>query len=120
MTDLKLSTDIREFLYRPTTVDFLRAARQLVALLEIDIASKNEFLKKSHAALIDLYAAGHKLEEVPLKYSNTETEFDREKLFEGSPSVPIPELGEEGWYWEVFDPTYVERDGRPGPRLENS
>jgi hypothetical protein len=113
MTDLKLSPDIQEFLNRPATVNFLRAARHLVTLLEIDITDKSEFLKKSHAALIDLYAAGHKLEEVPLKYSSAESEFDREKLFADSPSVPIPELGEEGWYWEVFDPTYMERDGRP-------
>lgn len=118
MTDIKVSPDIQEFLDRPATADFLISARQFVALLESGVGGKAEFFKKSHAALVDLYAAGHKLEEITLKYSNADSEFDENKLFDNKPAFNILDLGEEAWYWEVFDPTYMEKDGKPGQGWE--
>ena len=114
MTDLKLSEDINEFLNRRTTVEFLRSAKKLVALLETGNLEKSEFLQMSHAALIDLYATGHAFEVIPLKYSSADSEFDRDQLFEKNNSKKVPDLEEQGFYWEIFDPTYAETDGQPG------
>jgi hypothetical protein len=114
MTDLNLSPDIQEFLERPTTTAFLLFARQFVTLLETDIVDKANFLKRSHGALTDLYAAGHKLEEIPLKYSSADSEFDGDEFFKDKTAIKIPDLGEDALYWEVFDPTYMEKDGQPG------
>lgn len=110
----KLSKDIQGFLDKPTTVSFLLSARQFVALLELENINHSEFLKKSHSALVDLYATGHKLEEIRLKYSSVDSEFDREKLFINKNAGRISEAGKDAFYWEVFDPSYTEQDGQPG------
>ncbi|MBK7057033.1 MAG: hypothetical protein IPH52_18670 [Leptospiraceae bacterium] len=60
MTEQKLLTDIQEFLARDKTQSFLNAASQFVELLEIEIIDKEDFFKRAHLALIDLYASGHK------------------------------------------------------------
>lgn len=114
MTNPKLSPDIQEFLDRPTTAEFLDSARRFVALLESGLVDTAEFFKKSHAALVDLYAVGHKLEEIALTYSSADSDFDDDKLFKDKPEFELPDLGEEAWYWKVFDPTYMEKDGLPG------
>jgi len=112
MSDDKPAREIQEYLARPTTVRFISCARNFIAVLELKNLSKSQFLTKSHSALLELYSAGHFLEVIKLKYSNAESDFDRVSLFE--PVASLPELGEEAYYWEVFDPTYIERDGKPG------
>jgi len=69
MTDNHLSIEIQNFINRPSTKTFLDAAYQFVEVLEIENVGKEEFYKKVHNALINLYSAGHKLEQIELKYS---------------------------------------------------
>lgn len=64
MTSNQLSTDIKEFLTRASTETFLFAARQFVELLEINPIKQKEFFTKAHSALLDLYSAGYKLEQI--------------------------------------------------------
>jgi hypothetical protein len=112
MTD-KLSTDIREFLERTSTQSFLLSARQFVDLLETENIDKEIFYSKAHTALLDLYSDGHKLDLIELNYSSADSDFDRETIFENKNVGLISELGAETYYWEIFDPTYSEKDGKP-------
>lgn len=114
ITDL-LTTDIKEFLEKPSTSTFLLAARQFIGLLEDKDIGKDVFYLKSHAALLDLYSSGHKLEQIELKYFSVDRDFDRDKIFEDKNAGLISELGIEAFYWEIFDPTYSESDGQPTP-----
>jgi len=109
----KLSTDIKEFLKRTSTETLLLAARQFVGLLETSNIEKEIFYSKAHTALLDLYSAAHKLDQIELKYSSEDKEFDRDAIFENKNSIQISELGTEAFYWEVFDPTYSEKDAQP-------
>lgn len=113
MTTDKLSTDIKEFLEMTSTETFLHAARQFVGLLEITNIDKEEFYSKAHTALLDLYSAGHKLDLIELKYSSDDKDFDRDAIFENKNAGQISQLGAEVFYWEIFDPTYSEKDGQP-------
>lgn len=113
MTRDHLSTSIKEFLEKTSTETFLSAARHFVELLEKTAIEKEVFYSKAHTALLDLYSAGHKLDEIELKYSDANEDFDREAIFENRNAGLISELGSEVFYWEVFDPTYLEIDGRP-------
>jgi hypothetical protein len=109
-----LSHDILEFLNRDTTREFLICAERFVGILEDTELTKEAFLSLSHSAIIDLYSAGHKLQEIELKYSSADSEFDRD-MFDNKNAGLIYELGEEAFYWEVFDPTYSERNGESKP-----
>jgi len=114
MTNHKLSTDIIEFLTRQSTVDFLQVAHQFVALMETTDIEMTEFLKKSHSTLVYLYSAGHKLDEIPLKYSSAECDFDDDKLFDNRNAQLISEIGGDAFYYGIYDPTYKEdQDGKP-------
>jgi hypothetical protein len=113
MTTDKLSTDIKEFLKRTSTETFLLVARQFVRLLETTNIDKEEFYSKAHTALLDLYSAGHKLDQIELKYSSDDKDFDRDAIFENKNTGQISELRAEAFYWEIFDPTYSEKDGQP-------
>jgi len=106
MADLMLSKDIQEFLDRQPTKEFLTNSRQFVQLLETKNVSNEDFYKKAHLSLSQLYAAGHKLEEIDLKYSSAESDFDRDKLFDDKNLGQIAELEEYSFYSEVFDPIY--------------
>lgn len=107
MTGSRVSTDIQEFLDRGTTKEFLISARQFISLLETENISTTDFYKRAHLSLSQLYAAGHRLEEISLKYSNAIT-VDRDELFENKNIAKISELGKDAFYWEVFDPIYDE------------
>jgi hypothetical protein len=109
----QLSNDILEFLNRDTTREFLGAAKKFVKILEDRTLTKEAFLKLSHSALIDIYSAGHKLQEIELKYSGPDSDFDKEEIFDNQNAGLISDLGEEAFYWEVFDPTYSEHNGEP-------
>ena len=100
----QLSKGILEFLNLDTTRNFLEAANNFIELLEKKDIRKEDFLKLSHSALIDLYSKGHDLQQMELKYSGEETEFDRDKIFDNKNAGLISEFGEETFYWEVFDP----------------
>jgi len=112
MTTKYLSTDIKDFLKRASTETFLYAARQFVGLLEAANVDKGIFYSKAHAALLDLYSAGYKLDQIELKYSSDNNDFDPNTLFEDRNAGQISELGAEAFYWEVFDPTYSEKEGQ--------
>jgi len=111
--DNKLSTNMKEFLERTSTKTFLFAARQFVELLETANIDKEIFYSKAHTALLDLYSAGHGLNQIELKYSSDDKDFDRDAIFENKNAGQISELGTEAFYWEIFDPTYSEKEGQP-------
>jgi len=106
MSDIKPSSDINEFLTRATTIKFLNSARYFVILLETQNIRDNEFYKQSHAALIELYSAGHMLDAIELKYSSAASDFDRGLLFTDNNIGQISQLGIDTYYLEVFDPAY--------------
>lgn len=111
MKKTQLSNDIFEFLNLDTTKEFLVAANKFIDILENKNIIKEQFIKQSHTALIDLYTTGHKLQEIKLKYSSAESDFSRDKFFDNKNAGLISNLGEEAFYWEVFDPTYFEQTG---------
>lgn len=96
------SAGLKDFLNKPTTIEFLRSARQFVALLELENINNEEFYKKVHFALVDLYFTGQRFEEVDIEFSRT----DIDPLFEDKNANKIADLGGEAFYWEVFDPAY--------------
>ena len=112
----QLSKEIKEILNKKSTTDFLNATRQFVILLENNNLSQETFYKESHKALSELYRTALELETVELIYSRPESEFkeiDKNKLREQNINL-ISKLGKDSFYWEVFDPTYTEEDGKPG------
>jgi hypothetical protein len=111
-----LSADIQTFLQKDSTKTFLKVAEQFIALIEADNISKEDFCRQAHTTLIDLYAAGHKLEIIELKYSSADSDFGKtdDEFFKNKNQTIISTLGEDAFYWEVFDPTYFEKDGTPG------
>ena len=97
---------MQEFIDKQTTKDFLMSARQFVELLESINTSNEDFYKRAHLALSQLYATGQRFEEIKLKYSSAESNFDEDTLFEQKNINQISELGENSFYWEVFNPIY--------------
>jgi hypothetical protein len=114
----KLSADIKSLLENDSTKKFLLSAQQFVGLLENKELEKEVFYAKAHAALIDLYSAGHKLEPIGLKYSSHESNFDQNISSEYKNADLISGLGEQTFYWEIFNPNYYEKDGNPGKGWE--
>ncbi len=115
---MKISKDIQEFLNRETTKSFLGIAKDFIELIEREDIKQELFINQAHKILIDLYSAGHKLEEIELKYSSSESEFEEldDEFFKIKNQNIISSLGKESYYWEIFDPNYTETDGVPGPR----
>jgi hypothetical protein len=111
----QLSNELLQFLDLDTTRKFLAAAQEFVDVIEDKTISKNEFLRRSHSALIELYSSGQKLQEIKLKYSSAASDFDRNELFDNKNAGVISELGEQAFYWEVLDPTYLEKHETPEP-----
>jgi len=111
----QLSTEITELLNKKSTTDFLKAARLFVTLLENGDLNKETFYKDSHKALSELYRTALELETVDLIHSGPESEFDeidKDELRKMNKNL-ISNLGKDCFYWEVFDPTYTEQDGKP-------
>lgn len=94
---------LKDYLKLPSTTDFVVAARKFVTLLEDRAIEIEDFYRKSHLYLCDLYLAGFKLE---LRYPETEFEWDDSKLFDNKNAGVISSLGEEGVYKDIFDPVY--------------
>lgn len=110
----QLSTEITELLNKKSTADFLNAARQFVTLLEDGDLSLETFYKDSHKALSELYRTALNLETVELIHSGSDSEFDeidKGELRKMNKNL-ISNLGKDCFYWEVFDPTYTEENGK--------
>jgi len=101
-----LSLDIKTFLQKDTTKNFLKSAQLFIDLLEKKDISKDSFLKQAHIILIDLYLKGHQLEQIDLKYSSVDTVIEKSdvKYFKSQNQALVALLGEEAFYWEIFDP----------------
>ena len=104
MSEQKLLTDIQEFLERDTTQNFLNAAHQFIELLELEIINRDDFFKRAHMALINLYASGHKFEEIELKLEKKELDFNKSISFENKNLNQISTLGYDTKYRKVFNP----------------
>lgn len=111
----QLSTEIKEMLNKKSTNDFLNAARQFVTLLENGDLNKETFYKESHKALSELYRTALELEVVELIHSGPDSKFDeidKDELRKMNKNL-ISNLEKNCYYWEVFNPTYIEQDGKP-------
>lgn len=104
MTEQKHLTDIQEFLARDTTQNFLNAARQFVELLELEIIDREDYFKRAQTALINLYASGHKFEEIDLEIEKKELNFNKSISFENKNLNHISTLGYDTKYRKVFNP----------------
>ena len=100
-----LSIDIYKFLEKETTQAFLKATRNFISLIEDENIEVEKFYKKIHSSLLDIYAAGYKLEQIDLKYTNDNTKYNDDDLFDNKNVCKISELGENAFYVNVIDPT---------------
>lgn len=100
-----IASDLQLLLDQKTTKEFLESARKFVLLLEDSTIGIEEFYHKAHTQLLELCLTGHKLEEINLKYSTEDTDFDKilEESVQNINLNRISELGEEAFYWEVDD-----------------
>ncbi|HLW39583.1 MAG TPA: DUF5063 domain-containing protein [Brumimicrobium sp.] len=97
-----------KLLNKESTINFLNAARQFVALLEGDNLDMERFYKKSHTTLSELYRTALKLETVELIYSEPESKFeeiDKDTLRKLNEQL-VSLFGENCFYWKVFDPIH--------------
>lgn len=87
------------------TKDFLLTARGYCHFIETTDTANKEFLKKLQGFLLDLY---QKATTLPWTTLDHEEEF-KEKLskdeFEKILNSILDKIGENRYYWEVFDPT---------------
>ena len=113
-----LSQDLQEFLNKISTKNFLSAVRQFIDLIEDPNTDKNLFVSNLHAALAQVYSAGILLESIELKYSDENSDFDRDALFENKNAGMIRE--NDAFYWQVSDPTYSLTNGQAEARLPPS
>ncbi|WP_339607372.1 DUF5063 domain-containing protein [uncultured Roseivirga sp.] len=104
-----ISERITTFLEKETTTNFLLAARDFIELLEREELEEEEFYSLVHTALIQLYSSGHSLEAIELELSISPNESDQFEV-DGRNKNLISSLGQECFYWEVFDPTYEKED----------
>ncbi len=104
-----LSDDIKDLVDSMSTRSFLDIAKKLINLLEIKEIENKVFLPNLHTLLIDLYAAGHKLSPISIKYSN---DFICDKaslsIDKKENKHNISNLGTKAFYWEIFDPYFKE------------
>ncbi len=115
-TRMKVSPDIQKFLDKESTKNFIKVAERFIELIEADNIPIEQFYRQANESLIDLYAGGHKLEQIDLKYSSADSDFGKsdDEFFRNQNQALISTLGKECFYWEVFDPTYNEHDnGQP-------
>jgi hypothetical protein len=115
-TTMKLSQDIQTFLDKDSTKDFLKVAGHFIELIEAKNIPTGQFYRQAHRILIDLYSSGHKFEQIDLKYSSADSDFGvtDEEFFKNNNQALISTLGKDCFYWEVFDPTYTEKEnGQP-------
>jgi len=101
------SRHIQSLLNDPSTIAFLKAARQYMALMENGKVIEEEFFREIIKILSQLYSAGLSLKDIPLKYSNANTEFHipEEEILK----IPANILSFIGslYYNEIFNPTQL-------------
>ncbi|MCG6146607.1 DUF5063 domain-containing protein [Leptospira bandrabouensis] len=114
----RISDEIINFLETETTRTMLLNANRLIDLLENPNIPLLEFYPKLHETLISLYLSGHLFDSIPLVYFNDENKIDDDKYFENLNCSLISNLKEESLYWEIFDPTYSEKNGKPSSGWE--
>lgn len=104
---MKVSSDIQLFLDKESTKSFLKTVEKFIELIEAKNIPINEFYIEAHELLIELYANGHKLEQVDLKYADADTDFSKldDEYFRNINQELIRTLGKDCFYHEVFDPT---------------
>jgi hypothetical protein len=106
----KISEDIKIFLEKESTQRFLISAQKFVDLLENEKISFQDFMNYAHSLLLELYITGYHLEEISLKYSDVDKQINNDDDTFVKDQHLISKLGEECFYWEVFDPTYPEKE----------
>jgi hypothetical protein len=109
----KISEDIKIFLEKESTQLFLKAAHNFVNLLENEKISFQDFINKAHSSLLELYITGYHLEEIHLKYSDVDKQINTDDDTLLKDQNVISQLGKECFYWEVFDPTYPQKEIEP-------
>jgi len=111
----KLSKEINQLLKKESTIDFLAAVRQFINLLETRTLGIELFYTEAHISLANLYQSGLNLENIDLIYSDAESKFEevnKEELKKENENL-ISSLGEDSFYWKVFDPTVLGTSGKP-------
>ena len=103
-----ISEDLRVILEKESTQTFLKAARKFIEVVENEKIYKEKFYILAHSVLVDLYTSGHRLEVIELKYSDSNSNFENpsEELIISKNIGLISSLGQDCFYWEVFDPAY--------------
>jgi len=103
-----LSPHIQTLLNDPGTQAFLKAARQYVALMENGSLKEEEFFREMHKTLAELYRAALSLKNIPLKFSDSKSEFyvTEEEIMKISGSV-LSYIASR-YYHKIFDPTTLE------------
>lgn len=112
----KLTPSLQKYLLLPSTIDFLNSTKKFISLLEDRAISPEDFYKKSHLYICELYLAGLKLE---LRYPEIDFDFDKSNLFENKNVGLISSLGDDGIYTDLFDPVYDQK-GEPIQRWLDS
>lgn len=115
-TTMNRSQDIQTFLDKNSTKDFLKVVGHFIELIEAGNIPTEQFYRQAHGILIDLYSSGHKLEQIDLKYSSVDSDFGvtDDEFFKNKNQALVSTLGKDCFYWEVFDPTYTEKEnGQP-------
>jgi hypothetical protein len=110
-----LSKEIKELLNKKSSTDFLQAARLFVALLENFEISKEIFYKKAHKTLSQLYFTGLALESFEKKFLKPTIELNKmvSDIDVEQNTNLISMLGNDCYYWEVFNPSFKENEGKP-------
>jgi len=102
-------TKVRSNLRKPTTQGFLKAAQQLVEILEDEKLEEKDFFQKMHKGLSDLYSAGLQLEEAcfSIPYTRKVKWLKRQRwygLYEHKYASLASKYLKDHYYLEVFDP----------------
>ncbi len=102
-------TKVQSYLRKPTTQGFLKAAQQLVVILEDGKLEEKDFFQKIHQGLVDLYSAGHQLEEISfsIPYNRNVKWLKRQRwygLYEHKYASLASKYLKDYYYLEVFNP----------------
>lgn len=108
-----ITDDIKTFLYKSTTQEFLNSAQNFINLLENENLTLKEFMISCHSILLELYTCGHNFDEIELKYSDVHSRNEVKIKFENRNKSIISKLNENEFYWEVFDPINPDMENEP-------
>ena len=102
-------TTVRSYLIKPTTQGFLKAAQQLVEILEDGTLEEKDFFQKIHQGLADLYSSGLQLEEAcfSIPYTRRVKWMKRQRwyrLHECKYASLASKYLKDHYYLEAYDP----------------